>query len=609
MVDVTASGGMRPRRDGDRGLVMRVFAPLASRYWKGPTAFEAWSLTLALGATILLTIGAGVTFSWWNRWFFDALEERNSDALWWSVLALLGIAVVATCAEVGLVLSRETIQVRWRAWLSAKVIDRWLDRHRFFHLNSTAGDEATVPEYRIADDIRWATEPVMDFYHGILGATVSILSFVGILWIVGGSYTVEFGGTAIEVHGYMAVAGVLHAAILMGLMWTFGRALPANMRARNEAEAHLRLGLMRVRENADTVALAHGESGERSILARALDSLVRRWMTVVRQDGQMTWILRGNGVVLPMIPLLLATPKYLSGELSLGAVMQLVSAYLPFQMAIAWAVDNFRPISNWHASARRVAGLVDSMNALDRDLDDSAKSAVVLSPSDDGRLHVSGLTVRNRDGGVLIDAAELTIEAGEKLLLRGESGTGKSALARTVAGLWPWGTGTIRLPAGRQSFVPQRAYLPIGSVRDALCYPFDGLDADDAAIGVVLDRCGIGHLARQLDTVDRWDHLLSNGERQRLAVARLLLQRPVVIVMDDALAVLGDDSQAALMRLLREDLPATTIISVTQHAGLEAYHDRVATLIKAPGGALLLKSADPSRAVGVRTAAVPSLAQ
>jgi putative ATP-binding cassette transporter len=606
MGDVTASGGTQPRRDGDRGLVMRVLAPLARGYWKGPTAFEAWSLTIAFGVTILLAIGAGVTFSWWNRWFFDALEARNSDALWWSVLALLGIAVVATCGEVGLVLSRETLQVRWRAWLSTKVIDRWFDRHRFFHLNSTAGDEATVPEYRIADDVRWATEPVMDFYHGILGATVSILSFVGILWIVGGSYTVEFGDTAISVPGYMAVAGVIHAAILMGLMWTFGRALPGNMRARNEAEAHFRLGLMRVRENADTVALAHGESGERSILARALDSLVRRWMTVVRQDGQLTWILRGNGVVLPMIPLLLATPKYLSGELSLGAVMQLVSAYLPFQTAIAWAVDNFRPISNWHASARRVAGLVESMNALDRDLDDPAKSAISLVPSDDGRIHVSGLTIRNRDGGVLIDGAELTIEPGEKLLLRGESGTGKSAFARTVAGLWPWGTGTIHLPAGRQSFVPQRAYLPIGSLRDALCYPLIRLEADDTAIDATLDRCGIGHLVGRLDTVDRWDQLLSNGERQRLAVARLLLQRPGVIVMDDALAVLGDESQAALIRLLRDELPATTIISVAQHDGLEAYHDRVVTLIKAPGGAHLLTSTGPSLVV-VRGAAVPSL--
>jgi putative ATP-binding cassette transporter len=266
--------------------------------------------------------------------------------------------------------------------------------------------------------------------------------------------------------------------------------------------------------------------------------------------------------------------------------MQLVSAYLPFQTAIAWAVDNFRALSNWHASARRVAGLIQSMRDLDRDLDNPAKSAIKMDESGDGRIHANGLTITNREGDVVISNIDLTIEPGEKIMLTGESGTGKSALGRTLAGLWPWGVGSVQLPKNtRLSFIAQRAYLPLGSLRDTLRYPLERLDADDAVIAEVMGRCGIGHLVPRLDDIERWDQVLSNGERQRLAFARLLLQRPTIVILDDALGALGDESQTEIMELLRADLRDTTLVSVAQHGGLERFHDRTLTLVKAPGGA------------------------
>jgi putative ATP-binding cassette transporter len=369
------------------------------------------------------------------------------------------------------------------------------------------------------------------------------------------------------------------------------------MAARNEAEAHFRLGLMRVRENADSVAMTHGEKGERAILWRAVDQLVRRWMVVVRQDGQLTWILKANGVMQPVVPLLLAAPKYLSGELSLGAVMQLASAYVPFQTAIAWAFDNYRALSVWHASARRVGGLIQSLRDLDDDLGRPGLSAIAVGTSADNRIHVSGLNVANREGRTLVPDVNLTVEPGERLLLTGESGSGKSALARAVVGLWPWGSGKLLLPAGaRIGFLPQRAYLPLGSLRDVLAYPQDRLEAEDGAIVATLVRCGVGDLAPKLDAVERWDQLLSGGERQRLGFARLILQRPTIAVLDDALAALDDESRGAMMRLLRHDLPNSTIISIAQQAGLERYHDRTLVLAKADGAIRLRPGASGGRA-------------
>jgi putative ATP-binding cassette transporter len=576
---------------GDR-LVAGTFVPLASGFWRGPTAVAAWALTLVLAAAVLLAIGGGVVFSMWNRWFFDALEQRDAMALQGSLLALVAIVAGITGCDVVVYLTRATIQVRWRAWLTGELIGRWLGRQRYHHLDAAGGDAASVPEYRIADDVRWATEPVMDFYVGILGATTSILSFAGILWVVGGSITV---GAGVTVPGYLALAGVLHAGLVVALMLRFGHTLPANIAARNEAEATFRLALMRVRENADSVALAHGEAGEGALLRQGLGVLARRWITVIRQESRLTWIQRGNTVLLPAVPLILAAPKYVSGELSLGAVMQLAAAYVPFQLAVAWAVENFRALSIWHASARRVGELIRALDELDRDLDRPGRSAVARVSAQDHLLRLDRLTLTDRAGAVLIDRAELVAAPGQRLLLTGPSGSGKSALARCIAGAWPWGSGTVGLPAGaRVGFVASRAYVPPGTLRAALAWPRERLDRDDGAIVAALHDCGIGHLAPRLDAAERWDQRLSTGERQRLALARVVLQRPTVVILDDALAALDAPARRAAMAMLAGALPDAIVLSVApEGSDLAALHDRVLTLAPAVTGARLKEARAP----------------
>jgi putative ATP-binding cassette transporter len=519
----------------------------------------------------------------WNRWFFDALERKDGATASLALLAFLALAAAMTAASVGIVLSRETVQVRWREWLTHRLVDTWLAKQRFYRLQ-VGGLGITNPEYRIADDIRWATEPIVDFAIGILGAVVSLVTFVGILWSVGGGLTV--GGVAIP--AYMVICACLHGVIVTTLMLYCGRAMPRRMAARNEAEAQFRFSLMRLRENAETVALARGADSQRQGLGVSFDAVVHRWMKVVRLDGQLTWILTGNGVLLPVIPILLATPKYLSGELTLGAVMQLATAYGPVTAAIAWANDNFRAIANWHASARRVVALTDAMQSLDAELEEDGRRGIAVEPSPDARIRLDDVTVASRQGDTLVAPLRLAVEPGEALLITGESGAGKSVLVRAIAGLWPWGAGHVRLPRDAAiSFVPQRVFLPHAALREALCYPAGGRSFNDAVMICALERTGLAHLAARLDEVARWDQLLSAGERQRFAFARLLAQRPDIVLLDEALSALDDEAQVELMALLHAELPEATLISVAQRDGLAAAHDRVLVLHRGPGGARL----------------------
>jgi len=373
-------------------------------------------------------------------------------------------------------------------------------------------------------------------------------------------------------------------------LWV-GHRLPGAVARRNEAEAKLRFELTRLRENSESVALIRGEADERRALGTTYQELVRRWLGVVRRHGHITWLTNGSGVFVPVLPLLLAAPKYLSGEFTLGQVTQLAGAFLQVQVAIAWLVDNFRALAQCYASMQRVTELTNAIDDIDGDFDRNqhgGQGGVVLTPSTSGAVRLDALTIADRSGRVLIDQANARIEAGEKVMVSGESGTGKSTLVRALAGLWPWGAGTIALPAGGTiAFVPERAYLPAGTLRDALLYPAQNLAVDDAVLSEALTESGLGYLSRRLDEIDRWDQTLSNGERQRLAIARLLVQRPDLVILDGATSALDEGGEARLMATLVAALDHSTLISVGLRPGLEALHDRKLQLSRSDNGAHL----------------------
>jgi vitamin B12/bleomycin/antimicrobial peptide transport system ATP-binding/permease protein len=551
----------------DRRVIM-AFARLAGGFWRGESAARAWTITACLIGFLTLSIGATLALNHWNKWFFDALAAKDSATVGKAIGALVLIIAAMAAIGVGIVRSRETLQVRWREWVTRQLIDRWIDRQRFYHLGLTRTEPAN-PEYRISDDTRWATELLVDCGIGFFLAIIGAATFISILWTVGGSLSITLGGSAVTIPAYMVLAALLYGIAASALMLRVGRPLVGSVVAKNEAEGHFRFALMRVRDNAESIALSRGAADEKRIAGGLYDTLVRRWLGIVRQHGNVTWITNASGPLVPIIPLIVATPKYLSGALTLGDVIQLAAAFVQVQLAISWIVDNYNRIADWYASARRIVELTDAADAIDGRIAATGAAASRLSHgvSHDGALHLAHVTITDGGGQPLVTNVSLTARRGEHVVVSAPSGGGKTSLVRAIAGLWPWGSGAIERPAGSTLLViPQRPYVPAVSLRSALHYPSSPAKIDEARYGAALRAAGLAPLATRLDETVRWDHALSNGELQRLAIARILVQRPDFVILDEALGALDDSSRSDLMRTLGGELPETAVISFTQIA-------------------------------------------
>jgi putative ATP-binding cassette transporter len=557
------------------------FLKFSRGFWRGPTRRRAWLLTLALLAFLFANVGAALAVNRWNKFFFDALDARDLAAIWLSLALIFALALLSGATAVGLLHMRMRLQVRWREWLAQALFARWLSERRFYQLSIVGGD-ADNPEARMSDDARLAVELLVDFSLGVLNAALAAVSFISVLWFVGGGVTIG----EVHVPGYMVIACVAYSAITSGAMFLIGRPLVRRVEEKAAGEAQLRYELTRVRDSAETIALIGGDEDERQRLNETLADLVRRWYAVMTQQGRMTWIFGSNNVLAPVVPLLLGAPKYLSGEMSLGSLMQAAAAFVQVMTALNWLADNSLRLADWFASAQRVSELNDALDRLDATIGAHGRSQTIsIGESPDACVHLRGLHIAQHDGKLMIEEADAVIHPGEKVLVRGESGSGKSTLIRAIAGLWPWGGGEILIPKdARVSFIPQKPYFPLGTLREALLYPHARTDIQRERMENVLVRCGLSHLAPRLEEADNWSGVLSGGEQQRVAFARAMLSPPDILILDEPTSALDELSQFKLMEYLRDEMPDTMAIHVGHRPGLEPFHDRQIHLVRVAGG-------------------------
>lgn len=566
MSDATST----PHMDKPTGMAndleaARTFFALSRGWWTGATARTAWFWTLSLAAMILINVGANVGVNAWHGWFFNALEKKDSSTAAMAIMAFPLIVLVVSGIGVMILKTRETLQVYWRQWLSAKLIDMWVARRRFQRL-SPAGLEPANPEYRIADDVRWATEPLVDFAIGLLSAVITVITFVGILWSIGGGLTIGSGTGAVTIPAYLVLAAVAYGIAISVLMLLVGRHLPRRYARRNESEAKFRFGLMRLRDSADAIAIGDGQHSERRAIGVTYDTLAQRWLAVIKERVKLTWITNSNGALVPVIPLLLAAPKYMSGELSLGSVMQVAAAFVQVQIAFNWIVENFMRIAEWLASARRVNDLAQSIETLE-----ALPAEMVGGPRQiagaAGVLAAHDLVLKDRDGNAITAAMSFELRAGQSLHLGNLSSEAASATLRAIADQWSWGSGVIaRDPEASIGAAARRMRWAEGPLGDVLA----GSAGDEASRTAALARVGLGRLSNLLDDTADWDRVLTEGERQRLALARLHFMRPDIILIDDAFHALDEADAAALYADLRASLPDAMIVTAGGSAVLAA---------------------------------------
>ena len=547
----------------------------------------AWTLTGGMVVLGVVNVGIALWLNIWNRDFFNALDKKDGAELLQLLWILAAIVVSAGIAVAVQLHIKRRLQINWRSWLSHVTVLRWLDAGRQYQLGMMA-DEVDNPDGRIAEDIRVSTELAVEFAQSILQCVLQLFTFLSVLWILSGTMPIHLFGFAFDLPGYMVWAAVVYAVVGSALTYALGRGLIHAGNVRQSREADFRSGLTRAREHAEGIALMRGEADERERLSGSLFELRAAWNVQTRGQGNLSLLTSALAYLAPVVPLIVALPRYLGGEIALGGLMQTAQAFSSVQWALSWLIDNFPKFAEWRASTDRVVHLHLTLGDLEDDAAAADDARIVVHPATESdRLVMRELGVARPDGEMLVAEAEVEILRAERVLIRGQSGSGKSTIMRAVAGVWPWGRGAIHLPTGAITFMPQKPYFPLGTLRDIMLYPAAPEGISDEALKDMLHRVGLDHLRDRLDETERWDHILSGGEQQRVAFARVLVHKPAWIFMDEATSALDEAGQENVMKLLIEELPETSVVSIGHRPGLEAFHTRELTLVPGTDGTKL----------------------
>ncbi|AUC12982.1 ABC transporter ATP-binding protein/permease [Agrobacterium pusense] len=589
--EIEPAEGLTPEEaeQARKKYLLKRFWISARGFWSRRGDGLAWPFSIGL----LVMIGINVAFQYgvnvWNRGIFDAIEKRDASTVYFLASIFPPLVLGSVLIVTSQVYVRMRIQRRWRSWLTKVLVSRWIANGRYYQLNLIDGDHQN-PEARLSEDMRIATEAPVDFVAGVIAAFVSASTFIVVLWTIGGALTLPIGGVWITIPGFLVVAAVIYALITSSSIAWIGRNFVKVSEVKNQLEAEFRYTLTRVRENGESIALLGGEEEERSDLDSRFRNVRHQWKRMAQQYMRTTVVSHGSMLIAPVVPVLLCAPKFLDGSMSLGQVMQAASAFTIVQSAFGWLVDNYPRLADWNACARRVASLMMSLDGLERAEQSDTLGRIVRGETEgETMLSLKDVSVSLGDGTAVVKETDVEIGPGERVLVAGESGSGKSTLVRAIAGLWPWGGGSVSFRAGSRLFMlPQRPYIPSGTLRRAVCYPQAAESWTAEEIGAALDKVGLGHLKDKVEEEAPWDQTLSGGEKQRLTFARLLLNDPDIIVMDEATAALDEKSQDRMMQTVIDELPDATIISVAHRAELEAFHSRKITLERREGGAKLV---------------------
>jgi vitamin B12/bleomycin/antimicrobial peptide transport system ATP-binding/permease protein len=561
---------------------MRDVWKLAWPYWVSEERWAARGLLAAIITLNLGTVAVSVLINRWQARFYNALADKDVSAFMRQLGEFGVLAAAFILMAVYQLYLNQMLQIRWRRWLTRLTLRDWLSRHAYYYLELI--DRGTDnPDQRISEDLRAFVDITLYLVLGLLNAGVTLAAFVVVLWGLSGELEVPVGGERVfVVGGYLVWAALLYAMVGSLLAHKIGRPLIRLNFDQQRYEADFRFSLVRLRENAESIAFYRGEAGEERMLAERFGWVFRNWWAIMRAQKRLMWFTSGYAQISVVFPIVVVSPRYFAGLIQLGQLMQTVSAFGQVQGSLSWFVDAYPQIAQWKAVVDRLLGFREGVERSRRR--DDERSGFVFETRPGGPLALDGVNVRLPDGRPLLSQIRLQVTEGEWVLLTGRTGTGKSTLLRVLAGIWPFGEGRIRVPTeARFLFLPQKPYLPVGTLREVVCYPGAAEEFDDKALVEALGASGLDHLSGRLTESQVWSMQLSGGEQQRVAFARVLLHRPDWLFLDEASSALDEATEQAVYAALKERLPRTAVVSVGHRRALFALHGRSFAL-KADGG-------------------------
>jgi putative ATP-binding cassette transporter len=540
-------------------------------YWYSE---EKWSARLLFATIIGLTLGMvwiNVEINQWQNAFFNSLQDKKQDVFFELLIRFGWLAAAYIVMAVYQLYLNQWLQIRWRRWMTDLYLAEWLAGRTYYRMQ--LADQGTDnPDQRIAEDFRLFIAQTLVLTLGFVNALVTLVSFVGILWGLSGVLDFTFGGIAYEIPGYMVWVALAYAALGTWLTHRIGKPLIGLNFDQQRYEADFRFGLVRFRENAEGVALYGGEVQELAGFRSRFAAVVANWIRIMIQQKRLTWFTAGYSQIAVIFPYVVAAPRYFSGAIPLGGLMQTANAFSEVQGALSWFIEAYTVFAEWRASAERLISFHDAMRrAISQQVDGKG---VTVEDTSAGALEIQDLALALPNAQPLLEESSLALAPGQSVLLTGPSGSGKSTFFRAIAGIWPFARGRIRRPAGTRLFLPQRPYIPIGTLRGAVTFPAEPASFTDDAIREALIACGLAPLADRLDDDQHWALQLSPGEQQRLAFARALLLKPAWLYLDEATAALDEATEERMYRLLKERLPGTALFSIGHRPTLKRFHDR-----------------------------------
>lgn len=549
------------------------FIRLAGPFWCSENKSTIRSLSLALLVLTLLQIAISVYITIWSADLFDALDQRSMSRLFTQVGLIVLIFIANIAITVTHLMVKRRIQLDWRGWLTDKLISQWMHEGRHYLVTHIPGKHDN-PDGRIAEDVRIATEYAIDLLHSLFYSALLLVSFTRILWDLSGTIVLNLGFMQVEIMGHLVWIAMIYAASASMLGWWIGRPLTKATDNRQTVEANFRFSLVKARENSLAIALIHGERHETPRFHRLFGDIVDAWNQQTKAWENIMLFSSGYSVLSMAFPILVSAPRYILGSITLGALMQSAQSFQHMVSALSWPVDNMGRVAEWRASVERVLGLVSALEQLEKEIAKPDPHRIHLVKKDQSILRFKNLCLSRLDGIVCIQSLNEEIRAGERVLIAGNAYTGNK-LFKAMAGLWPWGEGSIELPDDEHMFfMPPRPFLPTGRLRSAICYPSSSKDFEQAELEYALNLVGVGDLIEHLDDVADWEKTLEREQQQRLGLARVLLQKPKWIMMQEAFDSLDPEGEVDMIRIIERKLPNSTLLSITKQPTIQAMHTR-----------------------------------